>query len=167
MRDCTFTLSIDSIYGDNLPTYVLAGKCKNNRQCEEICPSDIMHINPDTNMAYNVEPDMCWECFSCVKACPEHAIEVRPYADMAPMRAEISVLRDENANSIKWNIKYRDSRTKEFEFPIRTTEWDSIPTSFAGKGKDTDLDSEALFSEIEASPHRVKEKVASKTGMVR
>ena len=39
--------------------------------CVDICPSDIMHIDTTYRRAYNIEPNMCWECYSCVKACPQ------------------------------------------------------------------------------------------------
>ena len=42
--------------------------------------ADIMHIDKTYRRAYNIEPNMCWECYSCVKACPQHAIDVRGYA---------------------------------------------------------------------------------------
>lgn len=128
-----------------MPTFVIASKCKNNGKCEEICPSDIMRIDPVLQKAYNIEPDMCWECLSCVKACPEHAIEVRPYADISPLGSEISVSRDEKLNTIGWKIKYRDSRKKEFSFPIRTTQWNSIEIpDLNGNG---DLDGQELSME--------------------
>ena len=128
-----------------MPTFVIASKCKNNGKCEEICPSDIMRIDPVLQKAYNIEPDMCWECLSCVKACPEHAIEVRPYADISPLGSEISVSRDEKLNAIGWKIKYRDSRKKEFIFPIRTTQWNSIEIpDLNGNG---DLDGQELSME--------------------
>ncbi len=110
-----------------MPSYVDPKKCKNNGKCMEICPSDIMFINKATNFAYNLEPDMCWECFSCVKTCPENAISIRPYADISPMMSEMKVQRDEKTNTIQWEIKYRDQATvKKFDFPIRTTAWGSI-----------------------------------------
>ena len=130
-----------------MPTFVIASKCKNNGKCEEICPSDIMRIDPVLQKAYNIEPDICWECLSCVKACPEHAIEVRPYADISPLGSEISVSRDENLNTIGWKIKYRDSRKKEFSFPIRTTQWNSIEIpDLNGNG---DIDGQELSMEPE------------------
>jgi adenylylsulfate reductase subunit B len=61
-----------------------------------------------------------------VKACPQHAIDVRGYADFAPLGASVRVHRDERDNTISWKIRYRDGRVKEFTFPIRTTPWGSI-----------------------------------------
>ena len=44
-----------------------------------------MHIDPVYRRSYNIEPNFCWECYSCVKACPQKAIDVRGYADFAPL----------------------------------------------------------------------------------
>ncbi len=134
-----------------MPTYVNPKLCKNNGKCMEICPSDIMFVNKETNFSYNLEPDMCWECFSCVKTCPEHAISVRPYADISPMLSEVTVLRDEKTNRIAWEIKYRDQKTvKKFDFAIRTTPWDSIKVPTGPTLKDPTLNNELLAHE---GPH--------------
>jgi len=133
--------------------------CKNNAKCMEMCPSDIMFVNKQTNFAYNIEPDMCWECFTCVKLCPEHAISVRPYADISPYLSEATVVRDEATNRIKWEIRYRDQKTvKNFEFVIRTTPWGSIEIPAGPTLSDPKLASELLEGEtneiLRAGPHR-------------
>ena len=69
---------------------------------------------------------MCWECYSCVKACPQNAIDVRGYADFAPLGHSVRVLREEAKATISWQLKFRDGREKNFESPIRTTPWGSI-----------------------------------------
>lgn len=85
-----------------------------------------MHIDRTYRRAYNIEPHFCWECYSCVKACPQHAIDVRGYADFAPLGHSVRVRREEEKGVISWKIQYRDGRVKEFTFPIRTTPWGSI-----------------------------------------
>ena len=97
-----------------MPTFTYMTRCDGCGQCVDICPSDIMHIDPVYRRSYNIEPNFCWECYSCVKACPQHAIDVRGYADFAP----------------SWKIRYRDGREKAFTFPIRTTPWGSIKPPF-------------------------------------
>jgi adenylylsulfate reductase subunit B len=82
-----------------MPTFVYMTRCDGCGHCVDICPSDIMHIDKTTRRAFNIEPNMCWECYSCVKACP-----------------------------ISWKIKFRDGREKDFVSPIRTTPWGSIPS---------------------------------------
>jgi len=101
-------------------------RCDGCGQCVDICPSDIMHIDKTWRRAYNIEPNFCWECYSCVKACPQNAIDVRGYSDFAPLGHSVRVLREPEKGTVSWKIKYRDGRIKEFEFPIRTTPWGSI-----------------------------------------
>ena len=54
-----------------MPTYTDMTKCDGCGECVDICPSDIMHIDPVYRWSYNIEPNFCWECYSCVKACPQ------------------------------------------------------------------------------------------------
>jgi adenylylsulfate reductase subunit B len=61
-----------------------------------------------------------------VKACPQNAIDVRGYADFAPLGHSVRVLREEEKATISWKIRFRDGREKNFESPIRTTPWGSI-----------------------------------------
>jgi adenosine phosphosulfate reductase beta subunit len=64
-----------------------------------ICPHDLMALDKDGSVtghamkAYNQEPEQCWECYSCVKICPQNAIEVRHYADVVPLGASVQPLR--------------------------------------------------------------------------
>ena len=107
-----------------MPTFVYMTRCDGCGQCVDICPSDIMHIDKTLRRAYNIEPNMCWECYSCVKACPHHAIEVRGYADFAPLGSSVRVHRDEEKGTIAWRIKFRNGK-KDMELlaPITTKPW--------------------------------------------
>src|SRR6185437_7947448 len=84
------------------------------------------------------------ECYSCVKACPQNAIDVRGYADFAPLGHKVRVLREPEKGAVSWKIRYRDGRVKEFVFPIRTTPFGSIkpPSAFEPP------DSSALTSQM-------------------
>ena len=53
-----------------------------------------MHIDENIRRAKNIEPNVCWDCYSCVKACPNHAIDVRGYADFAPMGHSVRELEE-------------------------------------------------------------------------
>ena len=106
-----------------MPTFVYMTRCDGCGQCVDICPSDIMHIDKTLRRAYNIEPDMCWECYSCVKACPHQAIDVRGYADFAPLGHSVRVLRDEEKGTIAWKVTFRDGREKNFLSPITTVPW--------------------------------------------
>ena len=107
-----------------MPSFVIAEKCdgckgRDKTACQYICPNDLMVLNKDIMKAYNQEPEQCWECYNCVKICPQSAIEIRAYQDFAPMGSSVIPLR--GSDSIMWTIKYRNGNLKRFKFPIRTT----------------------------------------------
>ena len=111
-----------------MPTFVYMTRCDGCGHCVDICPSDIMHIDKTYRRAKNIEPNMCWECYSCVKACPQNAIDARGYADFAPLGHSVRVLREEEKGTISWKIKFRDGRVKDFVSPITTQPWgEAIP----------------------------------------
>jgi adenylylsulfate reductase subunit B len=95
-----------------------------------ICPHDLMKLDKDGSetghamKAFNQEPEQCWECYSCVKICPQQAIEARHYADIVPLGGSVQPLRGSDA--IMWTIKFRNGTMKRFKFPIRTTAEGSI-----------------------------------------
>ena len=131
-----------------MPTFVYMTRCDGCGHCVDICPSDIMHIDKTYRRAYNIEPHMCWECYSCVKMCPQNAIDVRGYADFAPMGHSVRVRREPEKGTISWKIKFRDGREKDFVSPIRTTPWDSIerPEDFEAPSE-KDYGSQELWHE--------------------
>lgn len=129
-----------------MPTFVAPDKCRGCMQCVDICPSDIMHIDPAQGRAYNVEPSMCWECFACVKACPEGAIDVRGYADFAPLGHR--VVPNRTTDRIHWTIQLRGGGVKEFTFPTRRTKWGTIPSpASAPPPSQADVEGELLAFE--------------------
>jgi len=109
-----------------------------------------MHIDKGLRRAYNIEPNMCWECYSCVKACPHHAIDVRGYADFAPLGHSVRVHRDEEKGVIAWRIKFRNGK-KDMDLlaPITTKPWGSaIPKLSGVSGPAQDMrNSELLYNE--------------------
>jgi len=132
-----------------MPTFVYMTRCDGCGHCVDICPSDIMHIDTTYRRAYNIEPDMCWECYSCVKACPHHAIDVRGYADFAPLGSSVRVVRDEQKGTIAWKIKFRNGSVKDFLSPITTKPWGTcIPKLADEQSPSKDMrDGELLYSE--------------------
>ena len=107
-----------------MPTYVDPNACD---ACEEvhqgplcvyICPNDLMVLDPDIGKGLNQEPEMCSECFACVKLCPQEAIHVRGYADFVPLGATVEPRRVENG--LTWTVRFRDGRELEFTYPSRT-----------------------------------------------
>ena len=94
---------------------------------------------------------MCWECYSCVKACPQNAIDVRGYADFAPLGHSVRVNRDEQKGTIAWRIKFRDGTEKNFLSPITTKPWSvGIPKIADEEGPSQEMrDSQLLYKEPE------------------
>ena len=132
-----------------MPTFVKMTSCDGCGHCVDICPSDIMHIDETIRRAVNIEPNFCWECYSCVKACPQNAIDVRGYADFAPMGHSVRVLREEEKGTISWKVKFRNGKEKNFVSPITTKPWGKHIPKLAEKevpNKEA-LDSQLLFFE--------------------
>ena len=109
-----------------------------------------MHIDPTLRRAYNIEPNMCWECYSCVKACPMDAIDVRGYADFAPLGHSVRVKRDEEKGVIAWRIKSRNGETDlNLLAPITTKPWGTAIPQLKDEAAPTQeaRDSQLLFNE--------------------
>lgn len=134
-----------------MPTYVNPEKCDGCRAlqrpaCMYICPMDLMKLDASSGKGFNQEPDLCWEGYSCVKICPNNAIEMRGYADVMPMGATLKPVR--GTPSIIWTASYRDGRVKRFKLPIRNTPWGSIvPFPNELRPSVIDLKSTTLFGE--------------------
>ena len=112
-----------------MPSFVIAEKCdgckaQDKTACQYICPNDLMVLDRDLMKAYNQEPEQCWECYNCVKICPQQAMEVRGYADFVPLGGNVIPLR--GTDSIMWTVKFRSGKLKRFKFPIRTTPEGSV-----------------------------------------
>lgn len=135
-----------------MPTFVYMTRCDGCGHCVDICPSDIMHIDPTYRRALNIEPNMCWECYSCVKACPQNAIDCRGYADFAPLGHSVRVLREEEKGTISWRIKFRNGTVKDFVSPITTKPWGEAIPELAREPKpaDDELDDQLLWAEPDA-----------------
>lgn len=107
----------------NLPSYVNPEKCdgckgRERTACMYICPNDLMLLDRERMKAFNQEPEMCWECYSCVKICPQSAIEMRGYSDFVPLGARVTPMRGTDA--IMWLVRFRNGQQKRFRFAIRT-----------------------------------------------
>ena len=133
-----------------MPSYVETEKCDgckggDKTACMYICPNDLMVLNKESMLAYNQEPDACWECYSCVKICPQGAIYVRGYNDFVPMGGQVHPMR--SSDSIMWTVKFRNGNMNRFKFPIRTTAEGAANAYMDAKGDN--LDDESLLLEAE------------------
>jgi adenylylsulfate reductase subunit B len=107
-----------------------------------------MVLNRDIMKAYNREPELCWECYNCVKICPVQAVEVRGYADFVPLGANVTPMR--GSDSIMWTVKFRNGNLKRFKFPIRTTD-EGTAAPYGGYSEDAgDLNDTKLYTEPES-----------------
>lgn len=135
-----------------MPSFVNPEKCDgckalDKTACQYICPNDLMVLDKDKMKAFNQDPSQCWECYNCVKICPNQAVDVRGYADFVPLGASVVPLR--SSDNIMWTVKFRNGMVKRFKFPIRTTaEGQADPTG--GWANDPDLDGPVLFTEPES-----------------
>ena len=108
-----------------MPTFVDPDACNacqgvhEGPLCVYICPNDLMVLDAALQKGSNQEPDMCSECYACVKLCPTNAIHVRGYADFVPLGAEVQPKYVDG--DIQWDVTFRDGRTEQFTFPVRTT----------------------------------------------
>ena len=86
-----------------------------------------------------------------MKACPNHAIDVRGYADFAPMGHSVRVRREEEKGTISWKIKFRNGTEKDFVSPITTKPWGKfIPKLADGeRPNQEEIESQILYSEPE------------------
>lgn len=112
-----------------MPSYVIDEKCdgckgQDKTACMYICPNDLMILDKERMKAYNQEPAWCWECYSCVKICPQQAIDISGYKDFMPLGAASTPLR--GTEDIMWTVTFRDGRIKRFKYPTRTTPEGSI-----------------------------------------
>jgi adenylylsulfate reductase subunit B len=133
-----------------MPSFVIMEKCdgckgQDKTACMYICPNDLMVLDKETMKAWNIEPEMCWECYNCVKICPQQAMDVRGYADFVPMGASVVPLR--GSEDIMWTVKFRNGTIKRFKFPIRTTEEGKAVPQAGFETKDDDLSSPYLCTE--------------------
>ena len=101
-----------------MPSFVIVEKCdgckaEKESLCEQICPGDLMTLSEDKK-GYCRMPRDCWDCMSCIKACPKGALETRiPYqlgyhvARLIPMMG---------TNTITWTCIDINGKKETFRF---------------------------------------------------
>ena len=135
-----------------MPTYVdpnACNACEGENQgplCVYICPNDLMVLDQTINKGFNQEPEMCSECYACVKLCPTEAIHVRGYADFVPLGASVQPHRTEDG--LTWEVRFRDGRSFEFTYQSRTRPAGSVELyeNFT-EDRDGDLHNQSLAGE--------------------
>ncbi len=96
-----------------MPPRVITERCTGCGVCETICPGDLMKI--EKGKAFCRSKRDCWDCMSCVKACPIQALEIRIPYELGYYPAKlIPVMK---GKEISW--KLIDINGKEEEFVIK------------------------------------------------
>ncbi len=70
----------DGIHG--APSFNM-DKCRSDKTCEEICPTDAIHIEPDQLC---IDLGLCIFCGDCALACPHHAVTMTNEFELASKR---------------------------------------------------------------------------------
>ena len=135
-----------------MPAYVDPNACNACAEehlgplCVYICPNDLMVLDTGSDKGFNQEPEMCSECYACVKLCPQEAIHVRGYADFVPMGASVQPHRTEDG--LTWEVNFRDGRQFQFTYQSRTRPAGTVdPYKNFSEDRQTDLRSQSLAGE--------------------
>lgn len=88
-----------------MPPKVDPAKCdgcfgENEPLCEQVCPGNLMTLNPETNKAFCREPGDCWDCMTCTKACYHQAISTQLSYQIAFFPGKL--IPRAGSNSIVW-----------------------------------------------------------------
>jgi adenylylsulfate reductase, subunit B len=83
--------------------------------CVKYCPGDLMAIDNDTGKAYIRNPEECWDCMACVKACPYQALETSLPYQLANYKATLKprVYKDK----IVWKLRDINGVEEVFDIP--------------------------------------------------
>ena len=96
----------------------LCNGCPGRREgcCEEVCPGDLFYR--DAGRACLREAADCWDCFSCVKACPQAALSVELPFQISEARLRLSAR--QRGEHIQWKMLDHEGETvAEYEIQNR------------------------------------------------
>ncbi|MEW6725863.1 4Fe-4S dicluster domain-containing protein [Desulforudis sp. 1088] len=104
-----------------MPPMVVPYKCdgclgESEPMCEQVCPGDLMTLDPATGKAVCRDPGDCWDCMTCTKVCPRQAIQIRIQYQLAYYPAKLIPL--VGSDTITWTLI--DSRNRVERFIIKT-----------------------------------------------
>ena len=135
-----------------MPTFVNPTACNACAEehlgplCVYICPNDLMALDTASNKGFNQEPQLCSECYACVKLCPQEAIQVRGYSDFIPLGASVQPRRVENG--LTWTVTFRNGKVLEFTYPSRSRPAGTVePYADFTENPEADLPGQGLAGE--------------------
>ncbi|MBP3730897.1 MAG: 4Fe-4S binding protein [Mailhella sp.] len=107
-----------------MPPKVDTNKCNgcNGRAescCEQVCPGDLMLVSAQTGKAICRNPRECWDCMSCVKACPRGALETKMPYQLGYFKATLRPY--VGKNFITWKCRDINGNEQTFKSVNRTT----------------------------------------------
>lgn len=94
--------------------------CNGSRQppCVRLCPGDLMFISSDHGKAELRADADCWDCYACVKGCPQEALEVRLSYQVALRGASVRphIL---SSDKIEWTAVDRQGNVEQWVIPTK------------------------------------------------
>jgi len=68
--------------------------------CEQVCPGNLMTLDPETKKAYCRDAGDCWDCMTCTKYCARQAIQTQLQYQLAFFPGKLIPL--VGTNSVTW-----------------------------------------------------------------
>ena len=81
------------------------------------CPGDLMAVSPENGKAYCRATNECWDCMSCVKACPYGALETRIPYQLGYYKATLRPIMGKD--SITWKCRDIHGRESVYKYVNR------------------------------------------------
>ena len=85
--------------------------------CERACPGDLMAVSPENGKAYCRATNECWDCMSCVKACPCGSLETRIPYQLGYYKATLRPIMGKD--SITWKCRDIHGRESVYKYVNR------------------------------------------------
>lgn len=93
-------------------------KCNGCGICMELCPGDLMVVEPKTKKAYIRDDDDCWNCMVCVKHCPLDALTLKLPYPIALYKATLDPKMEDD--KITWVLTDVTGKKEKFEIKRKT-----------------------------------------------
>lgn len=103
-----------------MPPVVFPDKCngcqgESEPMCQQVCPGDLMTIDPVSGKAFCRDPGDCWDCMTCVKACVRRAIQIRIQYQIGYFPARLFPL--VGPDTVTWTLVDCHGRVERFVMP--------------------------------------------------
>lgn len=106
-----------------MPIYIDPDKCNgcgNSKEppCVRMCPGDLNVKDFVTGKAYLRAKEDCWNCYACVKPCPQEAIEMRLSYQLGFFNAKVQphVI---SSDTIEWECVDSRGNVEIFRMPTK------------------------------------------------